>query len=113
MSSNDIIALHYKFSLVPKKYFILQLPFLFSSTYGQVSVESFMRHFNFKQKVYITAIFAPFDEAGDGTFGFSEYILALGSYGLFTRTDMMRHLFRLFDADGSGFIEMVINPCIH
>ena len=30
----------------------------------------------------------------------------LGSFGLFTRGDMMRHLFRLFDEDGSGFIEL-------
>ena len=59
-----------------------------------------------RRSPFTDALFALIDLDGNGTIEFDEYVVVTGTYCMYTKEDILKFCFDIFDADGSGAISL-------
>lgn len=72
---------------------------------GRLTYDEFFAMIKDTQSPYTDALFSMIDKNKDGSIDFCEFVQVLGTYCSFTRNDIYRFVFDVFDADGSGAID--------
>ena len=58
-----------------------------------------------RRSPFTDALFALIDLDGNGTIEFDEYVVVTGTYCMYTKEDILKFCFDIFDADGSGCLD--------